>query len=213
MRTRSEAAAAWLALAVVLALVPVGVARAHDASSPLAVAVELERGRVAAYVRYTIERGEAARALREQFDRDADGRFDDDERARLRDFLAERASAALAVRVGGVALAFVTRSVDAEIEGGADVDARVAVALRLVAKVTWPAGTSTLAVAVELPDARAVTPVAVRIGNASVGQLALVPEDFGGGVASRRTPLEVQVRSVAVRAPGPRRARPAAAPR
>jgi hypothetical protein len=212
MRTRSDAAAV-LAIAAALAFVPLGVASAHDASSPLAVAVELEAGRVATYVRYTIERGEAARALREQFDRDADGRLSDDERARLRDFLAERATAALAVSVAGVALVFVTRSVDAEIEGGADVDARVAVALRLVAKVSWPAGTSTLAVAVELPDTRALTPVAVRVGNAAAGQLVLVPEDFWGGVASRRTPLEVQVRSTAVRAPGPRRVRPAARPR
>jgi hypothetical protein len=211
MRTRSDRAAAFVALVALVALVPVRGARAHDASSPLAVAVELERGRVGVYVRYTVERGEAARALREQFDRDADGRFDDEERARLRDFLAERATAALTVRVGGVALAFVTRSVDAELEGGSDVDARVAVALRLVAKVTWPAGTSTLSIGVELPDARAVTPVGVRVGNASVGQLSIVPEDLGGGVASRRAPLELQVKAVALRAPAPRRARPAAA--
>jgi hypothetical protein len=210
MRPRSDAAAARVALAVVLTLLAARPARAHDASSPLVVALELEHGRIAVYVRYTVERGEAARALREQFDRDADGGFDAEERARLQGFLVERASRALTVRVAGAPLAFQTRSVDAELEGGSDVDARVAVTLRRVAKVAWPAGTSALAVAVELPEARAVTPVAVRVGNASVGSLVLVPEDFGGGVASRGAPLELQVKTVAVRAPARPRARPAA---
>ncbi len=192
MRTRSSAAALALAVAFAALLGPVA-ARAHDASSPLAVAIDLERTRVGAYLRYTVERGEDARALREQFDRDADGSLDDEERARLRAWLVERARAAFEVRVAGAALVFAQKSVADELDGGAD--ARLAVALRLVAPVKWPAGSATLSVAVELPDARAITPVAVRVEKtASLG----LPEGFAGGVASRRTPLEVQVTSAGV---------------
>jgi hypothetical protein len=197
MRTRSEAGR--VALGVLLSLVVwVAPARAHDASSPLAVAVELERTGLAAVVRYSVERGEDARALREQFDRDADGSLDAAERVALRDFLAARARAALTIRLGEAPLVLETRSVDEDIEGDARVDARVAVVLRLVAEVSWPAGaTTTLSIAAELPEARAITPVALRIGNASTGQLALVPADRAGGVASRGAPLVVEVRVVA----------------
>ena len=185
MRTRSSAAA----LAVVLVLLArASTAPAHPAGSPLTVALELERTRVGAYLRYTLERGELARAAREQFDRDQDGRLDESEQLRLRAWLVERARAGFGVSVAGVALAFRERSVSAELEDGAD--ARLAVGVRLIAPVKWRAGASVLQVTAELPDARAVTPIALRDGRDAKLEL---PADFAGGVASKGAPLEVVV--------------------
>ncbi len=178
-------ALACAAAAAIAAGAPVA---AHEARSPLALAVELERKSVTVFARYTIERGDDARALREQFDRDADGRFDDGERAGLRAWLVERARAGVQVRVGDQPLVFDVASVAEELDGSGA--ARLAVAVRLDAKVTWPARTARLVVACELPEVRAVTPVAVRVGARS--KLAL-PKGFVGGVASKGAPLEVAV--------------------
>jgi hypothetical protein len=171
--------------ALLLLCALVASAHAHDARSPLAVAVDLDRTRVAAYLRYTVERGEDARTLREQFDRDADGGLDDQERTRLRDFLVERARAAFAASVDGKPLAFEVRQVAEEIGPGDD--ARLVATVRLVARVKWSKSVS-LTVAVEL--AKAVTPVALRVGKDSGLALA---EGVAGGVASAGAPLAVRV--------------------
>jgi hypothetical protein len=185
-RGRSWAGRAAVALA--LLLLGYRVVWAHDASSPLTMVVDLERTRVGVYLRYAVDRGEAARAAREQFDRDADGRLDDGERARLTAWLAARAQANVTLAVDGQPLTLTVRSVDADLEDGAD--ARVAVVVRLVGKVRWRAGTTSLRIAAELPEPRAVTPVAVRPGrDAGI----VLQGGFVGGVASAGAPLDVVV--------------------
>lgn len=181
------AARALMAAAVVAALA--APARAHESRSPLAVAVELSRGRVTAVVRYTVDVGQEARELREKFDRDADGALDAGERAALGAWLAEQAVRPVGLTLGGRTLALTAETLALEIPDGAS--ASLAVVIRLWAKVKWAAGESRLVVAVEWRDPRAVTPVAVRVDRKA--PLAL-PEGYAGGGASKGAPHEVVVR-------------------
>jgi hypothetical protein len=179
---RAALLAAGLALALgVAAPAP---ASAHQRRSPLDVAVQLRGDTLAVSVAYVVS-GDEARMLGEQFDRDADGTLDDDERTRLRDALLERALPAVAVWVRGDRLELESWWKRPLLgERGSFVASAV-----ILAPVRWRTRETAVAVAVELPDPRAVTFVAVAAGD----DAPALPEGFFGGDASRGAPLEFTV--------------------
>lgn len=162
-------------------------AGAHADLSPLAIAVDLDRGRVAVILRWLVPGGDAAREMRERFDRDADGALDTVERAALAEWLVRRAREAFAMAVDGRALAFEATVMTLDLPDGAS--ARVGVTVRLVAKVRWRKGEARVTIAAETREA---TPVGVRAGKRS--GLAL-PEGWRGGEASRGAPFVFGVRT------------------
>jgi hypothetical protein len=138
-----------LAFLLVLLAAPVG---AHEPSSPLRVTLVVASERTTLHVglRYT---GAAARELAEQLDRDVSGELDAEERARLAELLAGKVAAALALVVDGQARVLSAQKPRVELGGGEVI---------LELELRGAAIVGEVVLAVEWPDARAITPVVVR---------------------------------------------------
>lgn len=152
-----------LAVAVLIALAA-RAAYGHDAPSPLAVVIELDRGKLQVMLRWYVDDGAGARELRERFDADADGVLDDGERAALGTWMTEQARRAFALDVRGAAVALELQQSSFDIPDGAAT--HLAAAARYVGDVTWTAGDNQVVVRAETKE-RAVTPVAIHLGKKS----------------------------------------------
>jgi hypothetical protein len=181
-------------------LLVAGAALAHDVPHPRSEALRLSPAGISLRVDYEVGAGEPARALRQAFDRNHDGRLDPGEQQALTEHLARTATLRTRLSVDGAATDLRRLSVRAEkVDHPASSTALLAARIEL--RASWPGGSGDWLgrrrVSVKDEDASGHVPVAVscekcRISGASSG----VWEKAAGEerVLGANTPLDLVVR-------------------
>jgi hypothetical protein len=170
---------------VVLVLVLVLEARAHQAPHPKRLSLQLSPDRITVLIDFTVAGGEPARALRQSFDRDRNGRLDDSERALLAEHLAK--TAALRTRIRRVEL---NRAAPPRLDGEL-ADSTQPLSIRVALHGAWPdpdwLGRRTLVVEDESPAGAGHVPVSATCEGCSISSISAAE-------ITPAAPLEVKVR-------------------
>jgi len=170
---------------LVLVLVLVLEARAHQAPHPKRLLLQLSPDRITVLVDFTVAGGEPARALRQSFDRDRNGRLDDSERALLAEYL--MATATLRTRIRGLEL---KRAAPPQVEGE-PADSTQPLSIRVALHGGWPEpdwlGRRTLVVEDESPAGAGHVPVSATCEGCTISSISAAE-------ITPTAPLELKVR-------------------
>jgi hypothetical protein len=175
-------------------------ALAHDAPHPRRAALRLSAAAIELRVDYEVAAGEQARALRQAFDRNRDGRLEGEEQAALAEHLARTATLRTRLSVDGTEVALRRGALRPEkVDQPASSTALLAVRVEL--RGEWPKGAGARRVVLRDDDPSGHVPVAVtcekcRIAGSSSGAWERVGADeyARGATTSSAAPLELLVR-------------------
>ena len=115
-------------------------ASAHEAPHPKRVALHLSRERISVAIELLIPAGEAARSLRQSFDRDRNGALDAAEQAALGAYLLQTAALRTKLSVDGREVALRKAAAPAVEHGDAPASSTALLSVRAVLEGSWPAG-------------------------------------------------------------------------
>ncbi len=177
-----------------------GAALAHDVPHPRTLALRLSPAGISLRADYEVGAGEQARALRQAFDRDHDGRLDPSEQQALTEHLARTAVLRTRISVDGAEVELQRLSARAE-KADHPASSTALLAVRIELRASWTSGSGDWLgrrrISVKDEDPSGHVPVAVscercRISDASSGTWEKTAGEER--VLGANTPLELLVR-------------------
>jgi hypothetical protein len=177
-----------------------GAALAHDVPHPRTEALRLSPAGISLRVDFEVAAGEQARALRQAFDRDGNGRLDEGEQRALVEHLARTATLRTRLSVDGAEVELQRLSVRGE-KADHPASSTALLAVRIELRAPWPGGSGDWLgrrrVSLKDEDPSGHVPVAVACEKCRISDSSSGTWEKAGGeerVLGANTPLDLLVR-------------------